>query len=468
MKTNPPPSLTLTRRAYVDYGDGTWGRISVDTDIDMHQQRNLGTARRLADLVHTTAPPSRARGVVTWAELMREYEQSAGHRKLSASGGNALYDLYRFFGGVAVASDSDDDGSAVEQASCGGPLVTAAAAPVPDIPLLSKWTTVGEFNGTWFMDLTTLDKPRFHLVSSVDGTLQHEVVSGDSKSTYWSWDSEFEPEGRDFDPDFVRAMAEVKGGCSNDNSSTAVNPTTSTVEVDEIHPDGSATWHVGGWLVRVNSQGGVIAIGDIAVTSVVEYDASERAGGDAGIALYQTCVEGEEDPVPLLEDGAVTLINSTGSGRRLRDVFNWLSFSNWCGPGTDPVTTPCPGSSEGRGIAGYDLTADRACRRHDHSGYKRMIGKLFPRCNCNSDRDLAAATNNAAIQGAYGEWGLAMSWGCYDSGSFYCWKRRGWWGWSYGKYCSGTRVKYGPWRYNRISYNWPYASKKKSCSNDLF
>ena len=466
------------RRAYVDYGDGTWGRISVDTDIDVHQQRNLGTARRLADLVHTTAPPSRARGVVTWAELMREYEQSAGHRKLSASGGNALYDLYRFFGGVAVASDSNDDGSAVEQASCGGPLVTAAAAPVPDLPLLSKWTTVGDFNGTWFMDLTTLDKPRFHLISSVDGTLQHEVVSGDSKSTYWSWDPEFEPEGRDFDPDFVRAMAGAKGGCSNDNVSMALNPTTSNVEVDEIHPDGSATWHVGGWLVRVNSQGGVIAIGDIAVTSVVEYDASERAGGDAGIALYQTCVEGEEDPVPLLEDGAVALINSTGTGRRLghigfgsgafQTIQRLVTLSNWCGPDTSQkhfAETPCPGSNEARDRvgSGYDLTADRACRRHDHSGYWRHIGNILPRCSCNSDRDLAAASNNAAVQAVYAKWGAAQTWGCYDKGSFYCWK-----GWKYGKYCKGTRVKYGYWRYDRISYSWPYASKKRSCSNDIF
>ena len=92
-----------------------------------------------------------------------------------------------------------------------------------------------------------------------------------------------------------------------------------------------------------------------------------------------------------------------------------------------------------------------------------MIGKLFPRCNCNSDRDLAAATNNAAVQIAYGKRGLAQFWGCYDKGKYYCWK-----GWRYGKYCSGTRVKYGSWRYNSISYNWPYASKKKSCPNDLF
>ena len=271
------------RRAYVDYGDGTWGRISVDTKIDVHQKRNLGTARRLADLVKT-APPSPARGVVTWAELMLEYEQQPGHRKLSASGGNALYDLYRWFGGVAVASGADDDGSAVDQASCGGPLVTSVAAPVPDLPLLSKWTTVGAFNGTWYMDLT-LDQPRFHLISSANETLQHEVFSGDIKSTYWSWDPEFEPDGRDLDPDFSRALAQTKGGYSN----MAVTPANesaapTTIEVDEIHPDGSATWRVQGWLVRVNSQGGVIAIGDVSVTSVVEYDTSvERAGGrDAG------------------------------------------------------------------------------------------------------------------------------------------------------------------------------------------
>merc|ERR1711935_1307909 len=144
-------------------------------------------------------------------------------------------------------------------------------------------------------------------------------------------------------------------------------------------------------------------------------------------------VEGEEDPVPLLEDGAVALINSTGSGRRLRDAFNWLSFSNWCGPGNslDLATTPCPGSrsAQRRVGRGYDLTADRACRRHDYSGYKKKIGKLFPRCNCNSDRDLAAATNNAAVQIAYGKRGLAQFWGCYDKGKYYCWK-----GWRYGKY----------------------------------
>jgi len=475
-----PHSIVIKdRRAYVDYGDGTWGRISVDTDINVHQKRNLGTARRLADLIHTTAPPSRARGVVTWDELMREYEQHQDHRELSASGGNALYDLYRFFGGVAVASGSDDDGSAVEQASCGGPLVTAAAAPVPDLPLLSKWTTVGAFNGTWFMDLTTLEKPRFHLMSSVDGTFQHEVVSGDSKSTYWSWDPDFESGGRNFDPDFVRSMAAVKGGCSNDNFSLPSESTTATVEVDEIHPDGSATWRVGGWIVRVDSQGGVMAIGDIAVTSVVEYEASERAGGGAGIALYEACVEGEEDLVPFFEDVSVPTFNGTGAdqppGRKL-GVATYLqslvTATFWCGGGTNIATTTCPGYAAGRAEFGgrYDYTADRACRRHDHSGYVRKIGGLLPRINCNSDRDLARATNNGAVQSIYGNWGLAQTWGCYDYESYFCWKwkRQGWWGFWYPSSCKGVRVNYGPWRYNSISYSWSYSAKKKWCPNDMF
>ena len=196
----------------------------------------------------------------------------------------------------------------------------------------------------------------------------------------------------------------------------------------------------------------------------------------AGIALYQTCVEGEEDPVPSFEDGAVTLFNSTGSGRKLRDIFGWLSFSNWCGPGTPgapgtPGSTVCPGSSEAQSIVGskYDSTADRACRRHDHAGRGRK-----PRFNCNADRDLAAATSNAAVRAIYGSWGFAQFWGCYDTGSYRCWKKKKkssrWWGsywyWSYGSYCTGEAVKYGPSRYDSIRHNYPYKPRAKACSGD--
>ena len=184
----------------------------------------------------------------------------------------------------------------------------------------------------------------------------------------------------------------------------------------------------------------------------------------AGIALYQTCVEGEEDPVPSFEDGAVTLFNSTGSGRKLRDVFGWLSFSNWCGPGTHLLTTVCPGSSEAQSIVGsnYDSTADRACRRHDHAG---RGGK--PRFNCNADRDLAAATSNAAVRVVYGSRGVAQFWGCYDTGSYGCWKKSsGWWPYWYYGTCTGEWVKYGPWRYYSIRRNYPYKPRAYTCSGD--
>lgn len=56
-------------------------------------------------------------------------------------------------------------------------------------------------------------------------------------------------------------------------------------------------------------------MGDMAVTSVVEYDASERAGGgDAGIALYQTCVEAEEDAIPLYNSTSVGQSAAGGAG----------------------------------------------------------------------------------------------------------------------------------------------------------
>ncbi len=84
-------------------------------------------------------------------------------------------------------------------------------------------------------------------------------------------------------------------------------------------------------------------------------------------------------------------------------------------------------------------------------------------------QDLAYATGNVAVQSVYGSYGSALAWGCYDHGSYGCWKVIGsyWFKyWSYGNHCYGEHVQYGPSRYNSISHNYPYIAKAKSCNGD--
>jgi hypothetical protein len=145
----------------------------------------------------------------------------------------------------------------------------------------------------------------------------------------------------------------------------------------------------------------------------------------------------------------------------------WLSDTNWCGSGTDTANTVCPSSS-----ASGDLTADRACRRHDHGAKSNgIIGGYAVRLGCDIDHGLASATSNWCAQGIFGSWGLAQTWGCYDHGSYNCWNWKSkWWGgyWRYGSHCSGEHNHYGPWRYSSYSHRYGYRAKDKDCAGDIW
>jgi hypothetical protein len=158
---------------------------------------------------------------------------------------------------------------------------------------------------------------------------------------------------------------------------------------------------------------------------------------------------------------------TTNHSRRLSAFTTfqaWASNTQWCGSGTDIENTPCPGTGGG------DTEADYACHRHDH-GTKAdgIIGGAAVRLGCDIDRGLAERTSNGAAQAVFGSWGLAQTWGCYDSGSYSCanWKSK-WWGgyWRYGSYCSGEHTHYGPSRYSSYSHSYGWKSQSR-CETPL-
>ena len=149
----------------------------------------------------------------------------------------------------------------------------------------------------------------------------------------------------------------------------------------------------------------------------------------------------------------------------------------WCGSGTHLSDTPCPGAGSLEQTAleiavGYDQHADKHCRRHDH-GSKAAAIAVGVKLGCDIDRDLAWGTSNWAVQGVFGDWGIAGAWGCADYGTYTCWNWASkWWGgyWRYGSYCSGHHTHYGPTRHQtwgNPSWYWGYEAKHKSCSGDL-
>lgn len=150
-----------------------------------------------------------------------------------------------------------------------------------------------------------------------------------------------------------------------------------------------------------------------------------------------------------------------------------LSQTEWCGAGTDNCNTICPGQG-GRGSWGDNI----ACRRHDHgSKYESALG-FAARLECRVDQHLlegasahAGFITNSAVHVAFGSWGAAQVWGCFNWKQV---KRCG--GWSCGwRGCSRScsypyewTVNYGPFRYNGISDRGSamYKGLCKNCPND--
>ena len=471
-KQHHPSSHSIVIRghkAYVDFGDGNIGHVATDTQVgsssSRRKQEGKTAPRHLSEVLDPAAAyvlPDHARRIHSWEGLIHAYKRAHGERRrLDASGGEALFELYRFFGGLVGAEVSPEEDEEMA-GTCGA--IGSAMAPLPDLPLQSKWAvTNGGIAGTWYMDLTDLDSPRFHLMSHLNGTIQHEVAIGGSKSTFWAWDKSYAPPS--YGRDFSAAMASVKGGCVNEPFS-ATDTDAAMTQLDVLHEDGSATWKVAGWLVTVTASGSVSSIADVKVVSVEEFSPADEGGG---VPLFAACIQGA-DEFAFVREAAALQANTTGHRRRINawsDFQTWASGTNWCSSNTDRGTTPCPTQSNSN-----DYNADRACRRHDHSArYSEALFGAAGRLACDADDELRSFTGNPAVQALYGSWGLSMVLGCYDIGRYSCWKWNGrWWGgyFSYGSYCSGETVKLGPFRYSQYSHHYGYEQKTKSCAGDIW
>jgi hypothetical protein len=237
---------------------------------------------------------------------------SGGSAATGVSGGAALYDLYRFFGGVVAAETSADnadspDGGA-DRSTCAAAVGAAiSSAPLPRVPLRSLWRAHdGDSNLTWHLDLTDLDSPRFHMVSSADGTMQHEVTVGGRRALFWSYDPSSDGATDDeLTPTLMRDASSTRGGCVNEplelDEDGSSDGHAADVLLHQRHFDGSAVWRVAGWQVHVTTDGAISRIADLNVQSVNQLSPNQTTVGDAlgaagGIALFEPCAPGLHSP----------------------------------------------------------------------------------------------------------------------------------------------------------------------------
>jgi len=195
------------------------------------------------------------------------------------------------------------------------------------------------------------------------------------------------------------------------------------------------------------------------LTNKLECEAgfTDNCGDEESMAISPECAEGYASIAPP-NNGAWT------------DFQAWASGTNWCGSGTDIASTVCPTSDNSS-----DFNADKQCRRHDHGKVHESAG-VGVRLECMVDRNLSDNSSNWAVQGAFGNWGIAQTWGCMDKGSYNCWNWKSkWWGgyWRYGNYCNGQHNEYGPWRYywatsQPNNHIWGYKAKEIECDSDVW
>jgi len=166
-------------------------------------------------------------------------------------------------------------------------------------------------------------------------------------------------------------------------------------------------------------------------------------------------------------NAAFSVVDARTEGPGGRRLLSWVEFqawatnTNWCGAGTDRISTPCPQEGD------YDYQADKSCRQHDHSAIseKHWVGFRF---GCDSDKDLDDTADNGFVSAVFGKYGLAAAWGCIDWGKYNCWNWGKWYP-RYGEYCSGQFNRYGWGRFDRVgqrrrqSFEFGYRPRDKTC-----
>mmetsp|Transcript_12856 Transcript_12856/g.23527 ORF Transcript_12856/g.23527 Transcript_12856/m.23527 type:complete len:424 (+) Transcript_12856:40-1311(+) len=382
--------------------------------------------------------------------------------------------------------------------------------------LKSKWSLTvadGSLPQTWYLD-TTSNAIRIESYPASDaGTVIVEEFVGDKKYTYFSPDvsklsvdaDEYCSTATGYDGDCATVAAELtadvesmaaawagnKAGCVVEDAAVTVSAV-KTVSDGNLEVAGFFVLMVDGVptsIVDAESDEIIATIDSIEDwsedISVVGCSAEDDMSGDESrrLGFYEAIAEGRERRRNLSEDNEEVekarnylnglYLDMAGKNDEAEDAQRmlsatafqaWASNTKWCGAGTDLAGTPCPGTTGG------DTQADYACHRHDH-GKKAdgIIGGMAVRLGCDIDKGLADRTSNWAAQAIFGKWGIAMAWGCYDTGSYSCWKWKSkWWGgyWSHGNYCSGEHTHYGPWRYSSYSHSYGWKSQSR-CSTGL-
>ena len=240
----------------------------------------------------------------------------------------------------------------------------------------------------------------------------------------------------------------------------------------KAHGDGSSMWQLGNWIIDVDQYGIPVTISssengtdtdpflfisgvntnfpnidgcDPAVESSHTNDDVEKASKDMADKVLQAhYLDTEMDQMDAGE---------LAEGRRL----GWaITNTQWCGPGTDIRTTPCPDADKD-----FDYFADRACRRHDHAKcYTYTLG--IPILECRIDYHVSQATDSFWVQAQYGRLGVGGITGCWEHSSYLCWK-----GWSLGYYCNDWGKSWGPWRYSGSKTRMGYVTPPTKCDKDL-
>mmetsp|Transcript_10977 Transcript_10977/g.21849 ORF Transcript_10977/g.21849 Transcript_10977/m.21849 type:complete len:714 (-) Transcript_10977:138-2279(-) len=371
----------------------------------------------------------------TWDELVSLHANFRGEdemRRLS-SGGDALSDLYMFFGGVVesevLSKPSALTASCDATGTCGS---SVTEAPRPDVPSLSKWDTVDDLSGgamTWFMDLSDTTNAKIHIVSEVGtGSLGHEVFVDGKHYTYRSVDVATIDHARvvvaagNATTSFPDALAAVKDDCEMEYWDDNAAENADGAFILESNPDGSAIWQVGGWHVTVAADGTVTQISDISVLSITSYDATTQKAGFYD--LFETCLIGkdyQEEFASVMEADNRRLLASSSfseedieAGRHLAgfwDIWNaaksyystGAEYGQYCGKGFPYHCSKHGKSMNHNGRGGVQVCADggmdASCSKHDSGSYHKDLWGVATMNYCEVDRVFKVERNSGITNG---------------------------------------------------------------------
>jgi hypothetical protein len=255
-------------------------------------------------------------------------------------------------------------------------------------------------------------------------------------------------------------------------------------------------WRVDGWILETTLDGTIVGLS--AGSGEQKFEVEEVVLELSGVSfngcsassfspLYLPQVDPNATGRRLQMGGMFSEENTTFPGilsRGMAEHQQARSATFWCGSGTDIETWPCPEditeqmyADIGRPIGSFEfiesthaerVQTERACMRHDHGSKSTTGPGGSVRSGCDIDEGLVSETSNSVVQVMFGTYGFAGMWGCWDIGTYFCWKK--YYGvWFYVKECEGEHVRYGPFRYTtkQHAYGWIDQSPPNRCTDVL-